>query len=134
MKLKFRVWKDSPYPHCIVFEKWWLSQSDGDWELNDLFIKENFPDYTVQQFTGLLDKNKREVYEGDILDICGGRFEMIWKNYRWQFKSLDEKDYFMGINDSSNRFVEVIGNIFEPPVENSYKLEYNDLGFPINNC
>lgn len=74
----------------------------------------NYPGrHIYQQFTGLVDSENQEVYEGDILDICSGRFEVIWQNFGWALKSLDEENYFMTLNDSTNRFCKVIGNVYE---------------------
>lgn len=84
-----------------------------------------------QQCAGFLDKKNHEVFEGDILDVCGGKFEVLWKDFGWKLKSLDEEGYFMGLNNSTNRFCEIVGNIFE---EDKNKLQWNDLGFPVNEC
>jgi len=76
-----------------------------------------------REYTGLKDKNGKEIYEGDILD---SREEVVWVNNGWFKKDLeksweeflqDDVDTYdecqTRLNEDNN--YEVIGNIYENP-------------------
>ena len=73
---------------------------------------------TVEQFTGLHDKNGQELYEGDILSQGTSRFIVKWDEkhamYKCYFVGLDE--HYCNLSDDYIRdYFSVIGNIHENP-------------------
>lgn len=67
---------------------------------------------TVGQYTGLHDKNGKEIYEGDILRFTHEREDFINTDARIAVEI--PKIYYM-IDNSYNHSFEVIGNIYENP-------------------
>lgn len=76
---------------------------------------------TVGQFTGILDKNNKEIYEGDIVRR-DGYWDMycVWDEEKCQFKFLCTdwvvtQGHSHYLSKSTLEQHEVIGNIYENP-------------------
>ena len=63
----------------------------------------------VSQFTGLHDKNGKEIYEGDIVTDGVGKYKIIY-----DLKLAGYQPYCIFRDDPEN-YCEVIGNIYENP-------------------
>jgi uncharacterized phage protein (TIGR01671 family) len=104
-EMNFRCWKDGEM-HEDGESKFWLSQGF---------------DYLYMQFTGLKDKNGKEIYEGDIIDFEEPVYEsqnlkcpVVF--YECEFVAdwdRGDAQTYIPLRDMND--VEVIGNIYENP-------------------
>ncbi len=116
-EFKYRAWDKENKVMCDVemLGEVILKIKGSEWE--------NREDFVVMQFTGLCDKNGREIYEGDIV-----RFSPYWVEHPWTSRVVWGKEFaghvVKGKADDSEEDVlddemiedaEVIGNIFEHP-------------------
>lgn len=71
-------------------------------ELNDL---------DAMQYTGLKDRNGREIYEGDVVESSGLKFSITVEDFHG-YRFMFGKDQ---MNKATAVYGEVIGNIYENP-------------------
>jgi len=121
-EIKFRLWD-------TMNKEWFCKQEPVYWNiLRNLNENRDNGDVEIQQFTGLLDKNKKEIYEGDIVSVYEDernahvRFDEESAIFKLSFSKVGEKDadnslHFSFGGDANPRAkdCEVIGNIFENP-------------------
>ena len=125
-EIKFRAWDTL---QGGKFEYWDSETNRFDGIFWTMIKHKSFKE--PQQYTGLKDKNGKEVWEGDIIRIESGDSRcnteatlVFWWNGQFVFKASDyqEHDYinfgwWVRSNEmnTSLKQIEVIGNIYENP-------------------
>ena len=114
-EIKFRAW-DKLFKE--MFDVPMLSNKAVFHAIPPKFMPEGVPLAQVElmQYTGLLDKNGKEIYEGDIVKAGENIVLIIWNKGFASFalaKTGWMYDHFFGEID--NERCEVIGNIHENP-------------------
>lgn len=115
-QIKFRVWDGESYlpsSDGLSFKPKFLL--NGEWGVHG-FLQRPEMGFIVQQFTGLLDKNNKEIFEGDVLQYQSSDPKFSKTLVRWTREEEDNHPGFV-VYGSYCQFgePEVIGNIFENP-------------------
>lgn len=133
---KFRAWDNKgkkwllgyEYPNlggfsltgeCVLFGEWgnvfdtFLFNKDGKkWE-----------DLKIMQFSGILDKNQKPIYEGDIVndEDCGNGIVVFQSGCFFMMYGADVNMEFLGLKKDdfgrlqAKRTVELVGNAYDHP-------------------
>lgn len=119
-EIKFRAWDKNNNFEIFTFDnmrvadylhkksKPYIWINGGPVDLNDCII---------EQFTGLHDKNGKEIHEGDICNVDDGEnlYEIIFYRGGFMVAVLPRKIRIYHIGDSLFNNIEIIGNIHKNP-------------------
>lgn len=117
-EIKFRAW-DENFRGGTMREF-----SLGETLVSDKDRTIDFNSLPVMQYTGLPDKDGKEIYKSDIVECDYGRGEVVWMLGAWMIRWIDDKEAdmeFLGLNKKGRRAREdgerfaVIGNIHQNP-------------------
>ena len=97
----------------------------GNSKTEDLFFRD-FEEVELMQYTGLKDKNGKEIYEGDILFFRDEnmKYIVVWQDTAFIIKSIEIRKYSekMCWLDDTEICCEIVENIYE----NKKLLEENE--------
>jgi len=136
-EIKFRAKVCKPLIGVIFIPSY---RKEGEWVIGDLHLRTKIPHIhecgndkfpidinTIGQFTGMTDKDGKEIYEGDILDLFIPKNNVGKPEHRLRKVIFDEKSCGFSIVDKHNNCIcdavttsieliyTVIGNIYDNP-------------------
>lgn len=110
-EIKFRAWDGDRMQNVLT-----LGLYEGFVDTNKLHS--DIEDFKLMQYTGLKDKNGKEIYEGDIVRVSGHPFQGsidIDGNYEVGYNEYMELCCGSWYLFKMRHWAEVIGNIYETP-------------------
>jgi len=116
-KIKFRAWDGEKYNYdgFVIYPNGEIEYPEGGWDLTGHYDK-----HLIEQYTGLHDKNGKEIYDGDILEYIGasgfedGTARVVWCDSGPWYIENDATNVYDFLDDVAYA-CRVIGNIHENP-------------------
>lgn len=108
-EIKFRAWikKDKRMEHCIDVNPFYIGDCDRmHWKHEEV---------ELMQYTGLKDKNGKEIYQGDIVKESNSKGIIAYEYCFFGIAWIANKDFYNNALKYHSSTIEVIGNIYENP-------------------
>lgn len=123
-EIKFRAYDEQQKIMHLDFEFICSGQGYNDWiifksdkqQVKDKVVFDNpyfYKQFKIMQYTGLKDKNGKELYEGDVVKINYPKYKHT-EVHKVYFGNVGLEPFTGSMTDDGSKY-EVIGNIYENP-------------------
>lgn len=121
MKLKFRAWEITGkkmlnnvgyHPFILEFYEGYGDDEDGAYLITPRAIN-----YILMQYTGIEDKDGKEIYESDIVRVDCKNWVVCFEDFQWLINAKTKSGYSKSIISNTNyigKYI-VVGNIYANP-------------------
>lgn len=127
-EIKFRAWKHT-YTQIgtagygeMIYD---IKSGNSIWNNEDIEINQILKSNPILlQYTGLKDKNGKEIYEGDVINVFDsdteflGHGKIIFNDFSWSIEWIEKSGNFTMLFSEwyeEEKTIEVIGNIYQNP-------------------
>ena len=117
-RFKFRVWRSTVNNYDP--DRFKLTQ-DGRLNIGGLVVVDP-ENYTIEQCTGLTDKNGKLIYEGDVIQENGINRYIHWHNGGWCYSVRYDSKCHWHLSKEDVENAEIIGNIHDDQFRDLAKM------------
>ena len=118
------LFKEPAPPQCFektLEDKYWIVYPDPrympDWNLPYQMVRTDVEKETIGQYTGLKDRNMKEIYEGDVIKVFTNKEwrigKIIYEHSGFTIDVTNNKELKYGRTSIIEKLTEVIGNIYD---------------------
>jgi len=127
-EIKFRAWINGKMEYNICVGR--HSKDAPDCKINTVVIIDdgdcwfpNEPFVNIMQYTCFKDKNKKEIWESDLIKYGEMIYEVRWKFNKWimfnskfpEYNNFTQPIVGPSFNRNKIKHIEIVGNIYENP-------------------
>lgn len=117
---QFKIIRDVKYIDFVNKQvAYYTDEIEGNEKWSNLDIVRNFNEVDIMSAIGLVDKNRKLIYEGDILNSTQknyqGKCEVVWDylNLQWKTIKISDPSISKKLCNFKSKELEVVGNIYE---------------------